>query len=66
MANSFKELEKRVTAEIESMALAMSKTIDNLEGRFTEIEQDHLIMKKHYMNLSNRFNYLEKRITKKK
>ncbi|OHA91371.1 MAG: hypothetical protein A2758_02840 [Candidatus Zambryskibacteria bacterium RIFCSPHIGHO2_01_FULL_49_18] len=64
MKTNFGKIKKEIAAQIDDMAIALSKTVNELESRFQEIENDHLIMKKHYATLSNKVNYLEKKVLK--
>ena len=65
MKTSFEKIKKEIAVQIDDMAIALAKTINELEYRFHEIEEDHTIMKKHYTSLDNRINFLEKKILKK-
>ena len=62
---NIEELSDKLVAEIDGLAVAMSKSIEDVEGRVGEIENEHKILTNHYATLSNRVNYLEKKVLKR-
>ena len=64
MKEKDQQSKNKIASQINDLANIMSRVVENLEMRISEIEGGHGILTNQLSNLSNRVNYLEKKVLK--